>query len=155
MMVKINRPWHTLKPDEIFKSLWMSPDGLTQTEASERLRSFGANRITEAEKVSAFKILWGELKSFFNIILLFSFVRIMIVRQMDNLSIWSNKWLLVAMAAGISLQLMVIYTPFLRDFFNILPLGFVHWIILIPIVVFSAFVGVFGARMIMKYVPAI
>jgi hypothetical protein len=59
------------------------------------------------------------------------------------------------MAAGISLQLIVLYTPFLRNFFNVIPLGFIHWAILLPIVVFSAFLGVFGARIIMKYVPAI
>jgi Ca2+-transporting ATPase len=91
----------------------------------------------------------------FTSVILFSFVRIMIVRQMDKLSIWSNKWLLLAMAAGISLQLIVLYTPFLRNFFNVIPLGFIHWAILLPIVVFSAFLGVFGARIIMKYVPAI
>ena len=91
----------------------------------------------------------------FTSVILFSFVRIMIVRQMDKLSIWSNKWLLLAMAAGISLQLIVLYTPFLRDFFNVIPLGYIHWAILLPIVFFSAFLGVFGARIIMKYVPAI
>ena len=91
----------------------------------------------------------------FTSVILFSFVRIMIVRQMDKLSIWSNKWLLLAMAAGISLQLIVLYTPFLRDFFNVIPLGYIHWAILLPIVVFSAFLGVFGARIIMKFVPAI
>ena len=48
----------------------------------------------------------------FTSVILFSFVRIMIVRQMDKLSIWSNKWLLLSMAAGISLQLIVLYTPF-------------------------------------------
>jgi Ca2+-transporting ATPase len=91
----------------------------------------------------------------FTSVILFSFVRIMIVRQMDKLSIWSNKWLLLAMAAGISLQLIVLYTPFLRNFFNVIPLGYIHWAILLPIVFFSAFLGVFGARIIMKYVPAI
>jgi Ca2+-transporting ATPase len=91
----------------------------------------------------------------FTSVILFSFVRIMIVRQMDKLSIWSNKWLLLAMAAGISLQLMVLYTPFIRSFFNVLPLSLIHWAILIPIVIFSAFLGVFGARIIMKFVPAI
>jgi P-type Ca2+ transporter type 2C len=91
----------------------------------------------------------------FTSVILFSFVRIMIVRQMDKLSIWSNKWLLFAIAAGISLQLLVLYTPFLRDFFNVIPLGYIHWAILLPIVFFSAFLGVFGARIIMKYVPAI
>jgi Ca2+-transporting ATPase len=91
----------------------------------------------------------------FTSVILFSFVRIMIVRQMDKLSILSNRWLLLAMAAGIILQLIVLYTPFLRDFFNVIPLGYIHWTILLPIVVFSAFLGVFGARVIMKYVPAI
>jgi len=91
----------------------------------------------------------------FSSVILFSFVRIMIVRQMDKLSIWSNKWLLLAMAAGISLQLVVLYTPFIRSFFNVLPLSLIHWAILIPIVIFSAFLGVFGARIIMKFVPAI
>ncbi len=91
----------------------------------------------------------------FTSVILFSFVRIMIVRQMDRLSIWSNKWLLLAMATGIGLQIMVLYTPFLRDFFSVLPLSLIHWEILIPIIILSAFLGVFGARIIMKFLPAI
>jgi Ca2+-transporting ATPase len=68
----MQKPWHSLKFDEIFKSLETSPGGLLQAEASERLRRFGPNSIEEPEKVSALKILIGEVTSFFNIILFFS-----------------------------------------------------------------------------------
>lgn len=91
----------------------------------------------------------------FTSVILFSFVRIMIVRQMDQLSLWSNKWLLLAMATGIGLQLMVLYTPPIREFFHVIPLTAVHWAVLVPIVLVSAFLGTVGARVIMKFIPAI
>jgi len=68
----MNNPWHSLKLDEVFKSLETSPDGLLQSAASERLKGYGLNKIAEPEKVSALKILIGELTGFFNIILFFS-----------------------------------------------------------------------------------
>jgi Ca2+-transporting ATPase len=68
----LSKPGHSLKFDEVFKSLDISLDGLSQAEASERLRRFGPNSIEEPEKVSALKILIGELTGFFNIILFFS-----------------------------------------------------------------------------------
>lgn len=91
----------------------------------------------------------------FTSVILFSFVRIMIVREMDRLTLWSNKWLLLAMATGICLQLMVLYIPPVREFFDIVPLNLIHWVILIPIVAVSAFLGIAGARLIMKRLPAI
>ena len=68
----MNKPWHSLKLDEVFKSLETSPEGLLQSAASERLKRYGPNKIAEPEKVSALKILIGELTGFFNIILFFS-----------------------------------------------------------------------------------
>lgn len=91
----------------------------------------------------------------FTSVILFSFVRIMIVRQMDQLSIWSNGWLLLAMATGIGLQLMVLYTPPIREFFHVLPLAAIHWAVLVPIVLVSALLGTVGARIIMRFIPAI
>ncbi len=91
----------------------------------------------------------------FTSVILFSFVRIMIVRQMDQLSIWSNKWLLLAMTTGIGLQLMVLYTPPIREFFHVLPLAALHWAVLMPIVLASAFLGTVGAKIIMRLIPAI
>jgi Ca2+-transporting ATPase len=68
----MNKSWHSLKLDEVFKSLETSPEGLLQSVASERLKRYGPNKIAEPEKVSALKILIGELTGFFNIILFFS-----------------------------------------------------------------------------------
>ena len=68
----MSKPWHSLKLDEVFKSLETSSDGLSNKEASERLSHFGPYSIAEPEKVSALKILIGELTGFFNIILFFS-----------------------------------------------------------------------------------
>ena len=62
----MNKPWHSLKLDEVFKSLETTPEGLLQSAASERLKRYGLNKIAEPEKVSALKILIGELTGFFN-----------------------------------------------------------------------------------------
>jgi Ca2+-transporting ATPase len=57
----------------------------------------------------------------FTAIVLHAFTRVMVVRQLDDLSIWSNPALLVSYAVAVGLQLLVLYTP-LRDIFGVMPL---------------------------------
>ena len=55
----------------------------------------------------------------FTSIVLHSFTRVMVVRQLDNLSIWSNRALLVSYLLAVGLQLWL-YTP-LRRLFVVVP----------------------------------
>jgi magnesium-transporting ATPase (P-type) len=58
----------------------------------------------------------------FTSIVLHAFTRVMVVRQLDNLSLWSNRALLWSYAAAVGLQLMALYTPQSGLILGLLPL---------------------------------
>jgi len=47
--------------------------------------------------------------------------------------LFSNKWLLAAVAGSIALQLAVLYIPNLSRLFGVAPLGLLDWILLIGV----------------------
>jgi Ca2+-transporting ATPase len=88
----------------------------------------------------------------FTSIVLHAFTRVMVVRQLDNLSLWSNRALLWSYAAAVGLQLLALYTP-LRVLFGVVPLDWRAWAIMVPIVAGSSLAGVYMTRWILKLVP--
>jgi len=88
----------------------------------------------------------------FTSIVLHAFTRVMVVRQLDSLSLWSNRALLWSYAAAVGLQLLALYTP-LRNLFGIVPLDGRAWAAMIPVVVGSSVWGVYTTRWILKRVP--
>jgi P-type Ca2+ transporter type 2C len=88
----------------------------------------------------------------FTSIVLHAFTRVMVVRQLDSLSLWSNKALLWSYAAAVGLQLLALYTP-LRNLFGIVPLDWRAWAVMAPVVAGSSFFGVYMTRWILKLVP--
>ncbi|MGD0172893.1 MAG: cation-transporting P-type ATPase [Anaerolineales bacterium] len=88
----------------------------------------------------------------FTSIVLHAFTRVMVVRQLDRLPIWSNRALLWSYAASVGLQLLALYTP-LRDLFGIVPLDWRAWVIMIPVVAVSSIAGIYMTRWILKYLP--
>lgn len=88
----------------------------------------------------------------FTAIVLHAFARIMVVRQMDNLSIWSNPYLLLSYALSASLQIALLYTP-LRGVFGVVALPISAWVILAPIVIISSTIGVYHSRWILRRTP--
>ncbi len=73
----------------------------------------------------------------FTLIIILEIVRIQAIRFRYGLSIFSNRWLFLAIISSISLQLVILYSP-LNKFFKILPLSLDSWIIiLIGLVVFG------------------
>ncbi len=88
----------------------------------------------------------------FTSIVLHAFTRVMVVRQLDNLPLWSNRTLLWSYMAAVGLQLLALYTP-LRDLFGIVPLDWRAWAAMIPIVIFSSITGIYMTRWILKLVP--
>lgn len=88
----------------------------------------------------------------FTSIVLHAFTRVMVVRQLDKLSIWSNKVLLWSYAAAVGLQLLALYTP-LRDLFGIVPLDWRAWAVMLPVVSLSSLAGIYMTRWILKLVP--
>lgn len=88
----------------------------------------------------------------FTSIVLHAFTRVMVVRQLDHLSMWSNRTLLLSYGAAVGLQLLALYTP-LRELFGIVPLDWRAWAAMIPVVAGSSLWGVSMTRWILKRVP--
>jgi Ca2+-transporting ATPase len=88
----------------------------------------------------------------FTSIVLHAFTRVMVVRQLDSLSIWSNPALLWSYAVAVGLQLLALYTP-LAGLFGIVPLGWQAWAVMVPVVAGSSLTGVYMTRWILKLVP--
>ncbi len=88
----------------------------------------------------------------FTSIVLHAFTRVMVVRQMDSLSIWSNRTLLISYAVAVGLQLLALYTP-LRDIFGVIALDWRAWAVMVPVTAGSSFAGVYMTRWILKLFP--
>ncbi len=88
----------------------------------------------------------------FTAIVLHAFTRVMVVRQLDDLSIWSNPALLASYAVAVALQLLALYTP-LGSLFGVVPLDWRAWLVMLPVTAGSSFFGVYMTRWILKLVP--
>jgi len=72
----------------------------------------------------------------FTTIVMFEMFTVMSVRSFASfkkVSPFSNKWLTLGIIASVSIQLMVLYVPFLQEVFGTVPLTFVHWLIILGI----------------------
>jgi Ca2+-transporting ATPase len=88
----------------------------------------------------------------FTSIVLHAFTRVMVVRQMDSLSLWSNRALLISYAIAVGLQLLALYTP-LRALFGVIPLDWRAWAVMVPVMAGSSFAGIYMTRWILKLFP--
>jgi Ca2+-transporting ATPase len=88
----------------------------------------------------------------FTSVVLHAFTRILVVRQMDNLSWRSNPALLWSYLAAVGLQLLVLYSP-LRSLFGVEPLDLRAWAVMIPVVTMSSLTGIFMTRAILRALP--
>jgi Ca2+-transporting ATPase len=88
----------------------------------------------------------------FTSIVLHAFTRVMVVRQLDRLPLWSNPALLWSYAAAVGLQLLALYTP-LANVFHVVPLDWRAWVVMVPVVAGSSLTGVYMTRWILKLVP--
>ncbi len=88
----------------------------------------------------------------FTSIVLHAFTRVMVVRQLDSLSLWSNRTLLISYAVAVGLQLLALYTP-LSGLFGVIPLDWRAWAVMVPVTAGSSFAGVYMTRWILKLFP--
>jgi Ca2+-transporting ATPase len=88
----------------------------------------------------------------FTSIVLHAFTRVMVVRQMDSLSLWSNRALLISYAIAVGLQLLALYTP-LRSLFGVIPLDWRAWAVMVPVTAGSSLAGIYMTRWILKLFP--
>ncbi|ADD07361.1 P-type transport ATPase (probable substrate calcium/metal cation) (plasmid) [Natrialba magadii ATCC 43099] len=74
----------------------------------------------------------------------FEIVRIQAIRYRYGLGLFTNRWLVIAVAVAVTLQLLVLYTPTGQFLFDVEPLAFVHWVqIGVAAVVFALLMAVF------------
>ncbi len=90
----------------------------------------------------------------FTSIVLHAFTRILVVRQLDALSIWSNRPLLWSYGFAICLQFLALYTP-VSVVFGVVPLDWRAWAVMIPVVALSSVAGVYMTRWILKLVASV
>ena len=64
--------WHSLSTEDSLKKLNSGPDGLNDTEVSERLKEYGPNKLIKTSKFNAIKVFLSQFKSFLIIILIFA-----------------------------------------------------------------------------------
>ena len=81
----------------------------------------------------------------FTAFVVYEMIRIIAIRSHEHLSMFSNKWLLLAIASSIGLQIVVLYTG-LGKFFNVIPLDLFEWGVIIVLGV----VGFIISKVIMK-----
>ncbi|THE66501.1 cation-transporting P-type ATPase [Salinadaptatus halalkaliphilus] len=74
----------------------------------------------------------------------FEIVRIQAIRYRYGLGLFSNNWLVLAVAIAITLQLLVLYTSTGQLLFDVEPLALVHWAqIAVAAIVFALLMAIF------------
>lgn len=64
MILEPPKPWHALSAQEALSHLQVQAAGLSSEEATERLRTYGPNQLTEAPPPNFWKMLWEQINSF-------------------------------------------------------------------------------------------
>ncbi len=64
--------WHALSVDDVLKQLASRAQGLTPSEASERLARSGRNEIARRKSISPLRLFFKQFASFFVLVLLFA-----------------------------------------------------------------------------------
>ncbi|MFP8953702.1 cation-translocating P-type ATPase [Natrialbaceae archaeon A-arb3/5] len=74
----------------------------------------------------------------------FEIVRIQAIRYRYGLGLFTNRWLVIAVAIAVTLQLLVLYTSTGQLLFDVEPLALVHWIqIAVVAAVFALLMAIF------------
>jgi len=68
----------------------------------------------------------------FTSLIIYEFVRIVVIREEEKLGFFSNKWLVIALGISILLQLIILYNPFgstfpINEWFGVVPLTLLDW----------------------------
>jgi P-type Ca2+ transporter type 2C len=76
----------------------------------------------------------------FTTLVMFEMFAVMSARSFASfkkMSLFSNKWLTLGIISSISIQLLVVYNPFLEHVFGTVPLQPMHWAIILGISIFG------------------
>ncbi len=81
----------------------------------------------------------------------YEFVRIAVIRHQEKLNWLSNKFLLIALAVSVILQIILIYTP-INTIFGVAPMHQTSWIILLSGVLAGYILAILISKLIVKKV---
>ncbi|MFC1576541.1 cation-translocating P-type ATPase [Candidatus Omnitrophota bacterium] len=88
----------------------------------------------------------------FTTIVLYAFVRITVLRTEEQVPIFINKWVNLAILVSLGLQLLVLYTP-LSNLFKTAHLGLKEWGVMLAFTAASWVLGVIITKIVIKKVP--
>src|SRR4030042_3184416 len=66
--------WHNVSSEQAFKQQDSNPDGLTETEASDRLVRYGRNQLQPPKRTSPIELFLKQFANYFILVLLFAAV---------------------------------------------------------------------------------
>jgi Mg2+-importing ATPase len=84
----------TLTPDDVFRQLKCTQQGLSQTEAEQRMKQFGANTIQAQHQTAAFRLLLNQFKSPLVLILIVAAIISGFVGE------WTDAFIVLAIVLG-------------------------------------------------------
>lgn len=81
----------------------------------------------------------------FTCLVVYEFIRIIVIHGQEGTSVFSNKWVVGALLVSLALQLAVLYTP-ISPFFGVAQLGLTEWLVIVlgGIVAYFGSIGVTG-----------
>ncbi len=91
----------------------------------------------------------------FTAIVVSAFVRVGVIRTFDSLSIWSNPWLCIGLAISAFTQLFIIYCPPVQEFFQLQPLDWQDWGVLLILAVWGITTSIWVAKIIGKWAGSV
>jgi Ca2+-transporting ATPase len=71
----------------------------------------------------------------FTTLVVLEIVRVQMVRSQYHISIFSNPFIIMALASSLLLQLIVVYTPFLQTVFGTVPLNLTEWGVILTVAI--------------------
>jgi len=77
----------------------------------------------------------------FTTLVVLELVRVQMVRSQYHMSVFSNPYIILALASSFFLQLLVIYTPFLQTVFGTAPLTFAEWGVILTVAMVVWFIS--------------
>lgn len=84
----------------------------------------------------------------FTCLVVYEFIRIVVIRKQENTGMFSNKWMVGALLLSIGLQLAVLYTP-VSGLFNTVALGFEDWAVIGLGGIAAYFAGITATKIIL------
>jgi len=93
----MEKPWHYIEIEEVFRLLKASKDGLTSQEVEKRLQEYGLNKLRTETKINPLIILLNQFKNFIIYILLFAVVFSILIGE------YIDSFIILAILIGNSL----------------------------------------------------